>query len=673
MKKVLLFLSLLVSPLIMLFCNNLQNNQTSQLNENLTSNSIEVDDVDARYISDKNTTKGLFDFSYDGNYNATILRVKPAEGFDYFMSSDLTFGDDGKFFYTLEGKTTPTMFTIVKIADQAFMEMAGCHGLTDSITIPTTITSIGKSAFENCSELKTVILKEDSLLKTIGDRAFYNCNSMSFNEFGEFLPNLNTIGNYAFYNCNSWTNKRLVFFIPSLVVSIGDYAFFNCALLSNTLLIYQRTETIGKLAFYNSGFSIVKISFDSVYKKRIKLFAFSNMPNLTEIALQKVNIFNDFLTMATTISSKNKLIPNYMVASIIYEEDKDPEQFEVNKNDHTLVVFTSCTSSDVLRIRNEWKTEELWDLNGNPYGELRTKDIVYLEDTTQVRVSASNISYIGEYITQNIDVKVNESINPTMSLLGKIKDVDNDIVLISGLTFFPIGVLPNGVAFNQTNGVIEGNPTQTIKETMIGVEILYFDAVLTIPNFIKIHISGNYELSINEHVTTAYVEDKLQMSATQKNIDETPVVYSKITWSVKQTDISYISFPNGNETVDPHEVVWVKIEKLPPDKHLITLIASTTLGIDFINFNVEVTQHNLVWVGIMLGLIFAIILFIIIGGSIYGARSHVKNEFKKQQMQKITLKSADEIKTLKQAKNSTLENKSINKVDKKPKTKTKKS
>ena len=191
--------------------------------------------------------------------------------------------------------------------------------------------------------------------------------------------------------------------------------------------------------------------------------------------------------------------------------------------------------------------------------------------------------------------------------------------------------------------------------------------------FIKIHISGNYELSINEHVTTAYVEDKLQMSATQKNIDETPVVYSKITWSVKQTDISYISFPNGNETVDPHEVVWVKIEKLPPDKHLITLIASTTLGIDFINFNVEVTQHNLVWVGIMLGLIFAIILFIIIGGSIYGARSHVKNEFKKQQMQKITLKSADEIKTLKQAKNSTLEDKSTNKDNKKPKTKTKKS
>ena len=75
----------------------------------------------------------------------------------------------------------------------------------------------------------------------------------------------------------------------------------------------------------------------------------------------------------------------------------------------------------------------------------------------------------------------------------------------------------------------------------------------------------------------------------------------------------------------------------------------------------------------MLGLIFAIILFIIIGGSIYGARSHVKNEFKKQQMQKITLKSADEIKTLKQAKNSTLEDKSTNKVDKKPKTKTKKS
>lgn len=71
-------------------------------------------------------------------------------------------------------------------------------GNTDvkSVEIPQEITSIGESAFDNCTNLGEVVFAENSILKTIGKAAF---KGASFNKIN--IPaSVTSIGNYAFQN-----------------------------------------------------------------------------------------------------------------------------------------------------------------------------------------------------------------------------------------------------------------------------------------------------------------------------------------------------------------------------------------------------------------------------------------------------------------------------------------
>lgn len=71
-------------------------------------------------------------------------------------------------------------------------------GNTDvkSVEIPQEITSIGESAFDNCTNLSEVVFAENSILKTIGKAAF---KGASFNKIN--IPaSVTSIGNYAFQN-----------------------------------------------------------------------------------------------------------------------------------------------------------------------------------------------------------------------------------------------------------------------------------------------------------------------------------------------------------------------------------------------------------------------------------------------------------------------------------------
>lgn len=75
--------------------------------------------------------------------------------------------------------------------------IAGCK----NTVIPTSVKIIGESAFEGCSELKSLDLPEG--LKSIGDMAFWGCSGLT----KIILPQeLNKIGAYSFYGCNNITD-----------------------------------------------------------------------------------------------------------------------------------------------------------------------------------------------------------------------------------------------------------------------------------------------------------------------------------------------------------------------------------------------------------------------------------------------------------------------------------
>lgn len=101
---------------------------------------------------------------------------------------------------------------VTSIADGAFKKSK-----VTAITIPDTVESIGKSAFEGSAKLKTLTIK-GSKLTTIGDSAFKGCSSLT----KVTLPkSVKTVGKNAFTNCKKLKtitvkNKKIKFVKNSL-------------------------------------------------------------------------------------------------------------------------------------------------------------------------------------------------------------------------------------------------------------------------------------------------------------------------------------------------------------------------------------------------------------------------------------------------------------------------
>ncbi len=101
------------------------------------------------------------------------------------------------------------------IADSAFYWR---DSLT-SVTIPSSVTSIGYEAFADCENLTSVAIENG--VKIMDDEAFYNCYSLT----DITIPNsVTSIGEYAFMGCEGLTDVT----IPSGVTNIGNFAFNDC-------------------------------------------------------------------------------------------------------------------------------------------------------------------------------------------------------------------------------------------------------------------------------------------------------------------------------------------------------------------------------------------------------------------------------------------------------------
>ena len=135
---------------------------------------------------------------------------------------------------------------MTSIGNSAFQN---CSGLT-SVTIPEGVTSIGESAFSGCSGLTSVTIP--SSVTTIGKGAFYNCSSLTSITISEGVT---SIGEYAFSRCSGLTSIT----IPASVRSIGDYAFQYCSGLTS-VTIPASVTSIGNSAFYGcSGLTSITI------------------------------------------------------------------------------------------------------------------------------------------------------------------------------------------------------------------------------------------------------------------------------------------------------------------------------------------------------------------------------------------------------------------------------
>ena len=144
---------------------------------------------------------------------------------------------DRAFQYAVEADSVSLPSTLVSIGDQAF---GLCLTLT-SIELPEGLESIGDQAFENCQDLTSVNIP--STLGYMGDYCFANCISLEDLVIAEGLT---VIPDHAFELCFSLQSLA----IPDSVMYIGKNAFFMCNGLVQ-LTLGENLETIDDSAFHS--------------------------------------------------------------------------------------------------------------------------------------------------------------------------------------------------------------------------------------------------------------------------------------------------------------------------------------------------------------------------------------------------------------------------------------
>ena len=266
---------------------------------------------------------------------------------------------------------------VKRIPDYAFK---GCSGLTGTLTIPDSITHIGKLAFSGCTGVSTVNFNATncSTMGTADSLVFSGCISLATVNFGEnvrripsyafkdfsgltgtlTLPDsLRSIGLAAFNGCSGLTGTLT---LPDSVRSIGSYAFYGCSGLTGTITIPDSATSINSQAFYGCtgltsvtiGKSITSIGSGAFQSCTGLTTVNYNATNCTTMGTANNPVFSNCTSMATLNIGENvQTIPAYALknctglTTVNYNATNCTSMGTSN-----LLVFSDCTSLATLNI-----------------------------------------------------------------------------------------------------------------------------------------------------------------------------------------------------------------------------------------------------------------------------------------------------------------------------------
>ena len=169
--------------------------------------------------------------------------------------------------------------------EQITFERASCkainsYAFSDSsikiIEFPTSLTSIGNNAFENCINIEEIDLS-NTQITSISNYCFYNCSSLSIFTV-PLNKKLKTIGEYSFAETSDLHEFK---FEDTGIESIGARAFQNSGI--NNIIFPNTLKSLGVSSF--EGSLIVNLNFGDSQITNIPWLCFSNCVQLTTLIL----------------------------------------------------------------------------------------------------------------------------------------------------------------------------------------------------------------------------------------------------------------------------------------------------------------------------------------------------------------------------------------------------
>ena len=161
----------------------------------------------------------------------------------------------------------------------------GCGNLSGELTIPNNITSIGYSAFRDCSGV-TYLNIQDSVTE-IGASAFTRCKGITVVDFGDSLE---IIGHEAFSSCYGLRGEIV---IPDSVTTISERSFINCTGLTS-LVIGSGVTSIGRDFAY-----LTRINMIYAYPTTapsVSSWTFEGMPNYGTLHYPQGSNYSSFIS-----------------------------------------------------------------------------------------------------------------------------------------------------------------------------------------------------------------------------------------------------------------------------------------------------------------------------------------------------------------------------------------
>ncbi len=189
--------------------------------------------------------------------------------------------------------TTVIPSSVTSIGGSAF---AYCTNL-QNITIPSSVTSIGYHAFAYCTNLQNVTIP--SSVTSIDDYAFVCCESLTSVTISEGVT---LIGDLAFYGCESLTSIT----IPSSVTSIYYDSFAGCP---SDLTIYGSEGSYAETFAKENG-----INFNST----------GDLPSDDPTALYDMNVYSDRSGMNVQVGERIRL------GVELFKEGEETEEISVS-------------------------------------------------------------------------------------------------------------------------------------------------------------------------------------------------------------------------------------------------------------------------------------------------------------------------------------------------------
>ena len=314
------------------------------------------------------TYRGEYYYSYDNEYSGSVT-----------MPETITYNSE--------------IYSVTSIGSSAFED---CSGLT-SVTIPNSVTTIGSSAFAGCSGLTSVTIPNS--VTSIGDYAFSSCSGLT----EVTIPNsVTSISYYAFSSCSGLTEVT----IPNSVTSISYYAFSYCSGLTE-VTIPNSVTSIGYNAFYECS-GLTKVNYLGNVDKWVEI-DFNDYDSNPTYYAKDLYLNNELLTdVKITTADSIKNLAFYNCQSI--------KSVEIGNSVKSIgnAAFYNCSGLikvNYLGTVDKWVEIDFDDYDSNP--TYYTKDLyINNELLTDVKITtADSIKNYAFYNCQSIkSVEIGESV-----------------------------------------------------------------------------------------------------------------------------------------------------------------------------------------------------------------------------------------------------------------------